>query len=407
MRKIPVPLALSVVTGYYWFGRFLFAEASSAAGTETLVGIVGKDFVLLGADSSVSQSISLTASNLDKIAPLVDPFPEVYQDTTRGNEESRNPHRLLQRQWQRRKRQQAIIAAAAGDAADSDRLLSYLKAIGSVEEYTNGGLGCDVGWVSLEDREGDGENDNYSDAAKLGTCSSRSRSKLLNNGGGLDVRSMAHLARRCIWEKMRSRTPYRICLLIAGMMLEDEFPSSCDVQVDVGVGVGGRHGDTDIGGESMNKNKAADRKPKATENGAAFTSQKVQKQVQQAWKISADNKSGTTSTKQEDASSSSTSSIVTPYRPRLYWLDEYGSLQKIQYGAHGHGSNFLLSILDQSYRPDLTREEAIQLMNECFQELRNRYVINSPEAPCIKCVDAHGIRWVPPSTSSEKAQVQP
>eukprot|EP00536_Pseudo-nitzschia_multiseries_P014791 jgi/Psemu1/262428/estExt_Genewise1Plus.C_7680016 len=128
---------------------------------------------------------------------------------------------------------------------------------------------------------------------------------------------MSHLARRCIWEKMRSRTPYRICLLIAGMI----------------------------------------------------------------------------------------TSVVGPYRPHLYWLDEYGSLQKIQYGAHGHGSNFLLSILDQSYRPDLTREEAIQIMNECFQELRNRYVINSPEAPCIKCVDAHGIRWVPPSTSSDTAKV--
>jgi 20S proteasome subunit beta 4 len=78
----------------------------------------------------------------------------------------------------------------------------------------------------------------------------------------------------------------------------------------------------------------------------------------------------------------------------LYWLDEYGSLQNIQYGAHGHGSNFILSILDQGYRPNLTLEEATSLLRDCFQQLRTRYVINSPQPPCIKCVDARGSRLI-------------
>jgi 20S proteasome subunit beta 4 len=80
----------------------------------------------------------------------------------------------------------------------------------------------------------------------------------------------------------------------------------------------------------------------------------------------------------------------------LYWLDEYGSLQNIQYGAHGHGSNFILSVLDQGYRPNLTLEEATKPFRDCFQQLRTRYVINSPQPSCIKCVDARGcrlIRW--------------
>ncbi|EEC49140.1 predicted protein, partial [Phaeodactylum tricornutum CCAP 1055/1] len=63
--------------------------------------------------------------------------------------------------------------------------------------------------------------------------------------------------------------------------------------------------------------------------------------------------------------------------PRLYWLDEYGSLQTVPYGAHGHGANFILSILDQGYRPDLDRQQAADLLRRCFAQLRTRYVINS------------------------------
>ena len=81
-------------------------------------------------------------------------------------------------------------------------------------------------------------------------------------------------------------------------------------------------------------------------------------------------------------------------QPRLYWLDEYGSLQKIQYSAHGFGSNFILSILDQGYRHDLTCQKAVALIRDCFAQLRTRYVINSPQPPCIKCVDAQGCRII-------------
>lgn len=122
-------------------------EASSAAGSETLIGIVGKDFILLGADSSVSQSIALTVSNVDKITPLIDPFPNNdngYDDLRRqktkvGITTSESvPETVsfvtkskIQQQRGRRRRQQTIVAAAAGDAADSDKVLSILKAYGT------------------------------------------------------------------------------------------------------------------------------------------------------------------------------------------------------------------------------------------------------------------------------------
>jgi 20S proteasome alpha/beta subunit len=125
----------------------LLVEASSAAGSETLIGIVGKDFILLGADSSVSQSIALTASNLDKITPLVDPFPNngngddgddlrrqktKVKITTSGSvPETVSFVTKSKIQRRRRRRQQTIVAAAAGDAADSDKVLSILKAYGT------------------------------------------------------------------------------------------------------------------------------------------------------------------------------------------------------------------------------------------------------------------------------------
>lgn len=381
-HSVFVAIATSCLLLCCVFDSLPIVDASSAAGTETLVGIVGRDFVLLGADSSVSQSIALTASNLDKIAHLVDPFPGFSKETTTtssdsdrngngvdadgGVEEISLEERLkiqLQKQWEGRQRQQTILAAAAGDAADSDRLLGYLKAIGTLEEYKkNNGQGCDVVRVSLDSDYHDHDDDGSQSVGELFTS------------GGLDAKAMAHLARRCIWEKLRSRTPYRICLLVAGMVFDEEsYNARFNKEEHAGAG---------------SSNQQTD-KP-------AFLSQKVQNQVKQALSgIDDIEKSATittTNTVHEPQPQYSFSSRSAHYKPSLFWLDEYGSLQSIEYGAHGHGSNFLLSILDQNYKPDLTRDEALGLMKECFQELRNRYVINSPEAPCIKCVDANGVR---------------
>ena len=76
--------------------------------------------------------------------------------------------------------------------------------------------------------------------------------------------------------------------------------------------------------------------------------------------------------------------------PKMFWLDEYGSLQKINYGIHGLGGNFGLAVLDQGYRDNLTREEAANLIKNCFDQLQTRFLINSPKSPLIKCVDANG-----------------
>ena len=104
-----------------------FVFASSAAGQETLIGIVGRDFVMLGADSSVSQSIALQSSTVDKISVVVDHFPSSCE---------------------KRDGQQTILAAAA--ASDSDRLLGMLVAMAAIREYETS-MGSDVEYIGMQD----------------------------------------------------------------------------------------------------------------------------------------------------------------------------------------------------------------------------------------------------------------
>ena len=301
---------------------------SSAAGTETLLGIVGRDFVILGADSSVSQSIVVTASRVDKIAVLVDP------QNTNANDNNQQHQ------------QQCIVAAAAGDAADTDRLVGLLAASATMAEY-EASVGCDVRFIDCHD------NDNEDHIS----------SKTISSNGitppGMTVEQVARLARSHISSRLRSSTPLRVCLLVAGLQQvpERRLPSSILMPSTL---------------------------------LPSYASEQVQHQVRVA---------ATGHSEVDTASDSSTSLTTKPttrarLEPRLYWLDEYGSIQSLLYGAHGHGSNFALSILDQGYRCDLTRDQAVALMRDCFAQLQNRYVINAPQPPCIKCVDSSGCRIV-------------
>lgn len=270
-------------------------SCSHANVQDTLIGITGKDFVILGADSSIASqgSISWTASQRDKI------------------------HVMLQHQ-----KQPIAAVAAVGDAADSDRLVGLLQAHCAIREW-EAGVGSDVEYLVADGAEA-----------------------VPTQRAGLSVDAVAHLARSQIAQSLRSRTRLNVCLLIAGM---------CPT------------GTTDDEAET-------------------YFAKRLRQQVQQA----TSNMNSQVALEADTLSTTSSS-----YRPHLFWLDQYGALQKLQYGVHGFAANFLLSVLDQGYRPDLTKEEAIQLMKSCFEQLKGRYIINSPFPPCIKCIDEeHGCQLI-------------
>ena len=76
--------------------------------------------------------------------------------------------------------------------------------------------------------------------------------------------------------------------------------------------------------------------------------------------------------------------------PALYFLDYLGSLQKLDFAAHGYCSNFCLSIFDKQYRKNMSKEEALNLMKACVAQLSNRFLINLPKF-LVKIMTADGV----------------
>lgn len=232
----------------------------------------------------------------------------------------------------------------------ADRLVGTLRAHAQIREL-EAGIGNDAVCV-------------FNGQSKYYACDSEASIGTFPTSG-LDSEAIAHLARSEIASRLRSRQPLQLCLLVGGMVRcnhSQNVPSTSQIQ-----------------------------------KSPSF-SERVQKQVITGSETySANNNEKRIANKEQStlvaSSNAQHQSQSNPLLiPKLFWLDQYGSLQSLSYGAHGFGSNFALSILDQRYRNDLTREEAINLIRECFQQLRQRYVINSPAKPRIKCVDLCGVR---------------
>ncbi|TMW62164.1 hypothetical protein Poli38472_009657 [Pythium oligandrum] len=77
--------------------------------------------------------------------------------------------------------------------------------------------------------------------------------------------------------------------------------------------------------------------------------------------------------------------------PSLHWIDYLGSMVKVNFGIHGYGSNFCLSIFDREWKPDLSLDEAVKIMKMCHNELEQRFLVRNGQW-IFKVVDANGIR---------------
>mmetsp|Transcript_65908 Transcript_65908/g.148736 ORF Transcript_65908/g.148736 Transcript_65908/m.148736 type:complete len:178 (-) Transcript_65908:302-835(-) len=75
----------------------------------------------------------------------------------------------------------------------------------------------------------------------------------------------------------------------------------------------------------------------------------------------------------------------------LYFMDVYSALSKVNFGVHGHASNFLLSIFDREWKEGLSVDEAKAIVEKCVAELHTRFLISQPNF-IIKVVDVKGTR---------------
>uniref|UniRef100_K3X2V0 Proteasome subunit beta n=1 Tax=Globisporangium ultimum (strain ATCC 200006 / CBS 805.95 / DAOM BR144) TaxID=431595 RepID=K3X2V0_GLOUD len=77
--------------------------------------------------------------------------------------------------------------------------------------------------------------------------------------------------------------------------------------------------------------------------------------------------------------------------PSLHWIDYLGTLATVNFGAHGYGANFCLSIFDREWRPDLNVEEAHAILKKCRNELEQRFLVRNGKW-LYKIIDANGVR---------------
>jgi 20S proteasome subunit beta 4 len=77
----------------------------------------------------------------------------------------------------------------------------------------------------------------------------------------------------------------------------------------------------------------------------------------------------------------------------LYFIDYLGAMHKVQFGAHGYSSSFLLGLFDRLYKPNLIFEEGVEIIKSCISEIRQRFLINTCNF-IVKVVDKQGVRRI-------------
>ena len=80
-------------------------------------------------------------------------------------------------------------------------------------------------------------------------------------------------------------------------------------------------------------------------------------------------------------------------RPSLYWMDYLAALHRLPYAVHGYGAFFTWGLLDARYRPDLSLEEAMVLIADVLHELQTRFIIQMPKL-VVKLIDNADIKNV-------------
>ncbi|KER20679.1 hypothetical protein T265_10835 [Opisthorchis viverrini] len=84
--------------------------------------------------------------------------------------------------------------------------------------------------------------------------------------------------------------------------------------------------------------------------------------------------------------------------PELFYLDYLATLAKVPFVVHGYGSYLTLSVLDRDYRPDMTVDQAVNLLRSCAKEIQKRFIVNL-DRYCVRLVTKDGISALPDLTN--------
>jgi len=67
---------------------------------------------------------------------------------------------------------------------------------------------------------------------------------------------------------------------------------------------------------------------------------------------------------------------VVTNKAHLHWIDYLGASVAVPYAAHGYAAYYCMSIFDRYHRPDITLEEANDILQKCFRELEKRLPVD-------------------------------
>ena len=443
-----------------FFGSIILVVSSSAAGSETLIGIKGKDFVLLATSSGISgNGVAFTSTYIDKIHLLQPSYANTDNVSADDGDTSSNtgtatssdstakigrnlvqhPPFLLSRPGH--VRIPTIAIAAVGNYADVDHMIRRVRAEYNIYHYE-----------SLTYSTTTAPPPNSKNAASISTarnfelidCHPNLFHSIVSthtevpppplddtdsDNDDLDiamatllsVNNVAHMVRNQIMSKLRSATPYHICTLIAGIR-----PRQYQQHIHVE-----NHGDgrdtttfafspslttpatttyTTIGRKNIGeKTELAEQLQNQVRIASTSNGMLSDKKIKS---IDANRKNHFTNLNDienvtepgNETHNEPSEDDTRTYEPVLYWLDEYGSMiDQIPYGVHGYASDMIYSILDQKYHAAMSKEEAVQLLNECIQQLQTRYMMNTQQQQssllsstntrksfCIKLIDQYG-----------------
>lgn len=80
-------------------------------------------------------------------------------------------------------------------------------------------------------------------------------------------------------------------------------------------------------------------------------------------------------------------------KPTLNWIDYLAADVELPYAAHGYASYYVLSLLDRHFKPGMSEEDGIKLVQFCVDELKLRMPIDF-KGVYVKAVDKNGVRIV-------------
>lgn len=81
-------------------------------------------------------------------------------------------------------------------------------------------------------------------------------------------------------------------------------------------------------------------------------------------------------------------------RGKIYWIDYLGTGVEVTYGGHGYGEPFAIGFLDRYHRPNMTKEQGIELVKGALDAIQTRLIVGQNKFE-MKLIDKDGIHNLP------------